>query len=209
MGWKIVITNQSGEELIEPEGFSDRYLAYRRANEIKNGDINFKDFIPTGAISGEHCFNLFIYVLLNDEEPELFMERRGFIAYNETETMVEWRDRHEDELPFRITIMPDYGAYAWDEYRMDWSVNCGFSDDKIADELHEDFLSWLAIFENTDIGKYGIPIINFCWQEFHQKGLALAQRLKMLGKDNIVVFYERPYEDTFIVEDIRLIKIHE
>lgn len=197
--------------ILTPELYSAAYDAYRRSDEITEGKTNLNEFIPSNAKNGDHYFSILIYLLLDNEKPELFMEKRGVIVKNESESEsgLEWKNRPNDELPFRITIRADYMAYAWDEYGMGWSLDFGFPNNPIAEELDKDFLAWLRVFEDTDLDNHGRPIINFSWQEFHQSGLALAKRLKMLGQNNIVVFYEKPYEDVFIVETIQLVKIDE
>lgn len=209
MAWILEITNLAGQLVLEPENFSDGYLVYRKAYEITEDRFRLKDFIPADAENAAHCFNLSVYIVLEKEGPVLFMEKRGFVCHDDAGVSIEWRERPEHELPYRVIIRPDDMSYAWDEYDGFWSVNWAYPDDPVAEQLHKDFKAWHWIFESIEIGDYGRPIITFSWQEYNQTGLALAKRLKMLGKDNIVVFYERPYEEVSIVESIQLVKLDE
>jgi hypothetical protein len=209
MKWTLVVKDSRDLIVFGPEIYPAGFLAYREAHKITNGEIDLTHFTHPNAIDGGRCFSLQIYLTLESNERVLFMEKRGVAVKNETDIGLRWVERPDTETPFRVTIKPDYCAYAWDEYGMTWSVSFTFPENPIVIELDKDFLEWLSIFKNTDIDERGHPIISFSWEEFHKIGLALAKRLKLLGKDDIVVFYEKPYEDTSIIEDIQLIRIDE
>lgn len=105
---------------------------------------------------------------------------------------------------YTYTIMPDYGnaAYAW--IRKPGAVGPGVGGNiadggtgwmgkhPISKELETDFAMWAIEFEGevTDETE-----LTFHWQDFHNRGLALARRLKTeLGPD-VRVIYEKPIED--------------
>jgi len=209
MEWVLVVKNDENKIIFGPEIYSAGCLAYRRSYEVTEGKIDIEQFITSNGMYKNLYFSLQIYLTLENDEQVLFMEKRGFIVRNEKSVSIKWVERPDTEKPFRVTIRPDYCAYAWDEYGMSWFVDYAFPENPIAKELDKDFSEWLSIFENTDIDNNGRPIINFSWKDFHITGLALAKRLKLLGKDDIVIFYEKPYENTFIVEDIQVVKIDE
>ena len=209
MEWMLVVKNHEGHIIFGPEMYSAGCLTYRRSYEITEGKIDVEQFIPPNKIYNNWYFILQIYLTLGNNEQVLFMEKRGFVIRSEKSIGLKWIERPDTEKPFRVTIRPDYCAYAWDEYGMSWFVDSAFPENPIAKKLDKDFSEWLSVFENTDIDNNGRSIINFSWEEFHTTGLALAKRLKLFGKDDIVIFYEKPYEDTFIVEDIQVVKIDE
>jgi hypothetical protein len=209
MEWSLVVLNNNGQVIFGPEIYPAGYLAYRRSYEITEGKIDIKEHISPRAAKTDKLFSVQIYLVLESSEQVLFMEKRGFMVKNKKYIDVKWVERPDTERPFRVTIRPDYCAYAWDEYGVAWFIDYAFPDNFTAKELDKNFSEWLRIFENIDIDNHGRPIINFSWQEFHETGLSLAKRLKKLGKENIVIFYEKPYEDTFIFEDIRVISAEE
>ena len=206
MEWQLIVRNAEDQVIFGPEIYSAGYLAYRRSFEITQGEIDVERLIPANALHECSYFFLQIYLILENDEQVLFMEKRGLPQSNES-IGLKWVERPDTEKPFRVTIRPDYCTYAWNEYGMSWFIDDAFPENPVAKELDIDFSTWLSIFENTDIDNGGHPIINFSWKDFHVTGLALAKRLKLLGKNDIVVFYEKPYEDTFIMEDIQVIKI--
>lgn len=204
MEWKLTVIDQDNEIVIGPEFFPRPYLAYQRLLDITGNQGLFAEYSKSKGQG--FSLRLQIALMLDQELPELVMEKRGRIVNNHGDPNIEWVERPADERPFRIRIVPDYGAYAWSEYGLSWYVDYAFPDNPIAEQLDKDFLEWLAIFENTDIDNNGRTIINFSWEEFHRTGIALAKRLKALGKDDIVVFYEKLSEDTFLIEEIQIIR---
>lgn len=109
-----------------------------------------------------------------------------------------------------ITIMPDYGqAYAWG-----WSGdepagpgvggNIGdsvgwFGDQPISEDLEHAFIKWQGEFESYALVETDSPAggnySRFNWPLFHERGIALAIRLKAELGESAVVIYETPYED--------------
>ncbi len=137
------------------------------------------------------------------------MEKRGLILRHDAGVSLQWQDRPGGERPFRVVIRPDYCDYAWNEYGAPWMLTDEFAGNPIAEQLDKDFSEWLHIFLSADIDDHGHPIINFSWEEFHHTGLRLAKRLKMLGGKDIIVYYEKPFEDTFLLEEIQIVETNE
>ena len=111
---------------------------------------------------------------------------------------------HETERQsmVRYTIMPDYGgAYGWinrdgtDTLGPNHADTCGWSGDHpISDELHEAFAAWQTEFAQAPSDwKAGIVVLD--WPSFHERGMALARRLKAELGDAARVYYEKPVED--------------
>ncbi|MEI7432508.1 MAG: hypothetical protein WCL27_18840, partial [Betaproteobacteria bacterium] len=105
---------------------------------------------------------------------------------------------------YTYTIMPDYGnaAYAW--VRKPGEIRCGVGGNMadasgwsgahpISMQLEADFTSWAVEFESKVRQDPSDRL--FDWRNFHDRGLALARRVKAeLGPD-IKVIYEKPCED--------------
>lgn len=102
----------------------------------------------------------------------------------------------------RYTIMPDYGgAYGWinregtdalGPNHADTSGWCG--DHSISDELQADFAAWQTEFEAAPMDRdAGIALLD--WPRFHERGMALARRLKAELGDAVRIYYEKPVED--------------
>jgi hypothetical protein len=117
----------------------------------------------------------------------------------------------EDNM-FTYTIMPDYGnaAYAWMKIPGEIANNVGqniadatgwYGKHPISKELEADFILWAIEFER-EVNEETEVI--FHWLDFHSRGIALTQRLKVeLGAD-VRVIYEKPYEDhEYAIEERR------
>ncbi len=100
------------------------------------------------------------------------------------------------------TIMPDYGgAYGWinregtdalGPNHADTSGWCG--DHSISDELQADFAAWQTEFEAAPMDwDAGTALLD--WPRFHERGMALARRLKAELGDAVRIYYEKPVED--------------
>ena len=94
-----------------------------------------------------------------------------------------------------ITIMADYGCYAWTED--DGSACCiadadfGFEEEiAVSAELQRDLAEWSNDFERNTINN---P--EFDWQSFNAKGLLLSQALFAEIGENYRIVYEKPFED--------------
>ena len=98
--------------------------------------------------------------------------------------------------------MPDYGgAYGWinregtdalGPNHADTSGWCG--DHSISDELQADFAAWQTEFEAAPMDRdAGIALLD--WPRFHERGMALARRLKAELGDAVRIYYEKPVED--------------
>lgn len=111
---------------------------------------------------------------------------------------------HADDQPpkVRYTIMPDFGgAYGWVNREGTDSLGpnhadtcCWGGDHPISDELQADFASWQTKFESAQI-VWGVGIALLDWPGFHERGLALARRLKAELGDAARIYYEKPIED--------------
>lgn len=102
----------------------------------------------------------------------------------------------------RYTIMPDYGgAYGWinregtDTLGPNHADTSGWGGDhSISDELQADFAAWQTEFERaTNEWEAGIALLD--WPRFHERGIALARRLKAELGDAVRIYYEKPVED--------------
>ncbi len=113
---------------------------------------------------------------------------------------------------FTYTIMPDYGnaAYAWVKKPGNIANNVGgniadatgwLGEHSISTELESDFVTWSIEFEsqvNNETKR------TFHWANFHDRGVALARRLKAELGPNVRVIYEKPMEDPdYATEEIR------
>ena len=107
-----------------------------------------------------------------------------------------------------LTIDPDYMAYIHDEegvyacaedYLSEESVKCNR-------EFLDRFDSWAAEIE---------PIVVDCatdkhyekdWEDFHRRGLELAQEYRDILPDNFDLWYSAPFEDNsgYIKEPVRI-----
>lgn len=108
----------------------------------------------------------------------------------------------ERQSTVRYTIMPDYGgAYGWinregtDVLGPNHADTSGWGGDHpISDELQADFAAWQMEFETAPMdGDAGIVLLN--WSRFHDRGMALAGRLKAELGDAARIYYEKPVED--------------
>ena len=108
----------------------------------------------------------------------------------------------ERQSTVRYTIMPDYGgAYGWinregtDALGPNHADTCGWGGDHpISDELQADFAAWQTEFERaTNEWEAGIALLD--WPRFHERGIALARRLKAELGDAVRIYYEKPVED--------------
>lgn len=97
-----------------------------------------------------------------------------------------------DKPPKEITIMADYGtAYAWDEEGAGIGLSEHFQDSPEVARIEAELEAWARWFSTADEFDPKFP-----WQEFHQKGLALAQCLYQAIKyTNVPVYYWSPFED--------------
>ncbi|NUN24386.1 MAG: hypothetical protein HUU09_13130 [Candidatus Jettenia caeni] len=92
----------------------------------------------------------------------------------------------------KIKIMADYGnAYAWDQEGVCIGLSYNFPEREVVAQIEKELEEWSGWFIS--------PIdenINFPWDDFNEKGLALTKRLKEVIKDTgIPVFYKPPFED--------------
>ena len=92
--------------------------------------------------------------------------------------------------------MADYGsAYAWDEDGVCTGIAEYFPDHREHTALQaiegmlEEWSGWFAT--SVSVGENS----EFPWDEFHERGLALAKKLALLLKDNPPVCYQPPFED--------------
>jgi len=108
----------------------------------------------------------------------------------------------ERQFPVRYTIMPDYGgAYGWinregtDALGPNHADTSGWGGDHpISEELQESFAAWQTEFERAQNDwEAGIALLD--WPRFHERGMALARRLKAELGDAARIYYEKPVED--------------
>jgi hypothetical protein len=108
----------------------------------------------------------------------------------------------ERQSMVRYTIMPDYGgAYGWinregtDTLGPNHADTTGWGGDHpISEELQEAFAAWQTEFERaTNEWEAGIALLD--WPRFHERGMALARRLKAELGDAARIYYEKPCED--------------
>lgn len=108
----------------------------------------------------------------------------------------------ERQFPVRYTIMPDYGgAYGWinregtDALGPNHADTSGWGGDHpISEELQESFAAWQTGFERAQNDwEAGIALLD--WPRFHERGMALARRLKAELGDVARIYYEKPVED--------------
>ncbi|KAB2876393.1 MAG: hypothetical protein F9K36_02735 [Burkholderiaceae bacterium] len=98
--------------------------------------------------------------------------------------------------------MPDYGgAYGWvnrdgaDTLGPNHADHSGWGGEHaITQGLHEDFVAWQTEFERAPFNADQV-IESIDWVLFHQRGLALARRLKVELGDSAAVLYVKPIED--------------
>lgn len=110
-----------------------------------------------------------------------------------------------------LSVMPDYGngPYLW-KLDADKSADCRevggniasyecWPDDDflapVSKELREDFDDWVSQFEAYAESN------RFRWDSFHQRGMALARRLKKQLGNNVIVRYVKPFEDPSHMQD--------
>lgn len=106
------------------------------------------------------------------------------------------------ESTVRYTIMPDYGgAYGWinrkgtDTLGPNHADSTGWEGDHpISEDLQEAFAAWQKAFERAP-NEWGVCIALLDWLQFHERGLALARRLKAELGDAARIFYRKPIED--------------
>lgn len=92
----------------------------------------------------------------------------------------------------KIKIMADYGdAYAWDQEGVCIGLSYNFPEREVITQIEKELEEWAGWFISTTDED-----LNFPWDDSHEKGLALAKRLKEAIRDaGIQVFYEPPFED--------------
>jgi hypothetical protein len=109
MEWLLVVRNAEDQIIFGPEMYSACYLAYRRSFEITQGEIDAEQLIPTNTLHEDSHYFLQVYVILENDEQVLFMEKLGLPRSNESISL-KWVERPDTEKPFRVTIRPDYCA---------------------------------------------------------------------------------------------------
>lgn len=86
--------------------------------------------------------------------------------------------------------MADYGdAYAWID-GANVSIHHHFPDTPGLAEVEEELLQWSGWFWKSLDDR-----ANFPWEDFHARGVFLAQRVPELLPDDVSVTYSRPIED--------------
>ena len=109
----------------------------------------------------------------------------------------------ERQSMVRYTIMPDYGgAYGWVNREGTYALGPNHADTSgwggdhsISEELQEAFAAWQTEFELApNEWEAGIALVD--WPRFHERGVALARRLKAELGDAARIYYEKPCEDT-------------
>lgn len=207
--WRLTILSLPDRQLrYGPEIFDAGYLAYRRANALIKDTQLLALWPDTPLDQNEFRLTMIVSVVLENATDTFipFMERRARLCRDANGAAeLEWHNRPDHEKPFRITIRADDTGYAWDEYGMSWYVDTAFPDPQ-AETLDKEFAAWLNIFQSMELDSDGRVIVHFDWAEYHAIGLTLARRLKQLGGEDIMLFYERPYEDVLTVESLRLIE---
>jgi len=102
----------------------------------------------------------------------------------------------------KITVMPDYGRmWLWinlvaplQTSRLEGADYEHAIIESISAALDADLADWQAEFEVcTNDAKTGAAWLD--WPAFHQRGLALARRLRAELSDDIGVYYQKPFED--------------
>lgn len=207
--WTLSILSLPDHQLrYGPEIFDEGYLAYRRANTMIKDTQLLALWPDVPVVHGKFGLAMVISAELDNAKGKIvpFMERRALLCHDANgAARLEWHNRPSDEKPFRVTIRADDTGYAWDEYGMVWYVDTAFAGPE-AEALDQAFMDWLRIFQSMELDSDGRVIVHFDWAEYHATGLALAKRLKQLAGDDVVLCYERPYEDVLIVESLCLIE---
>lgn len=112
-----------------------------------------------------------------------------------------------------LTVMPDFGSgpFLWikrDVEERGIGGNC-CSDDfacgqhPMSEALLADFSGWISEFESARRHVDDIKFLVLDWEAFHDRGVALARRLKMEVGDSAQVIYLKPMEDPGQVIDER------
>lgn len=79
----------------------------------------------------------------------------------------------------KIKIMADYGnAHAWDQEGVCIGLSYNFPDREVVAQIEKELEEWAAWFISTIDED-----LNFPWDDFHEKGLTLAKRLKEAIRD--------------------------
>jgi len=127
------------------------------------------------------------------------------------EDRIVWAHGCFESEPATIRIMADFfHAYCWGEDGCQTSIDLAFPDIPGIEALHEEFDSWQEAFDLAE-WQPTLPMLpGFDWASFHERGLVLASRLKLLLGDRAQVIYEKPGEDPDDgVEGMRLMVIGE
>jgi hypothetical protein len=114
---------------------------------------------------------------------------------------VDWRCKPEGERPLHIVIHPDFeGVYTTNEegspigsVLMDLSLEYFFNNVPAVTELERELQVWQAGYEALD--EHDADHDDFDWPTFHKTGMALADRLKDIVKDEADIWYQKPFED--------------
>lgn len=89
-----------------------------------------------------------------------------------------------------VGIMADYGdAYSWID-GANASIHHYFPDTPGLAEDEGELLQWSGWFWKSLDDRS-----NFPWEDFHARGIFLAQRVRELLPDDVAVTYSRPSED--------------
>ena len=112
-----------------------------------------------------------------------------------------------------LTVMPDFGSgpFLWIKRDVEergmvgnccsYNSACGLH--PMSDALLVDFSAWVSEFERAPYNVDEGGTVTLDWEAFHDRGLALARRLKMEVGDSAQVIYMKPVEDPGNVIDQR------
>ena len=108
-----------------------------------------------------------------------------------------------------ITIMADYGgAFAWrtfNDHGLGGAFDCcgDVAGQAISPMLIQDLMDWTREFSCAQyIAEGSFAMLE--WDQFHARGIELAQKLKAIVGDAADIYYEKPWEDPNVFDQERV-----
>ncbi len=153
------------------------------------------------------CSPLVFYNIIKSPIIEAFLSGQKRNAYEVFKRQVEIRAIY--------TINPDYCATLYHD--TEGVYDGPDKDDSLEFYNHEDnlickivvpgILAWCNEFNS--VSPFGNEYKKFDWTSWHKRGLELAKEMRQKLSDNVVLWYEHPFEEHTMLEPMLLIKNYE
>lgn len=98
----------------------------------------------------------------------------------------------------KLVVCPDHGfsPFLWDGVKGGVVADGAYfyGTEPVSHALWCDFAEWMRSYSEAVYAEAGIPT-TWCWHQFHERGLLLADRLRQEVGPRCEVVYQKPTED--------------